>query len=301
LLFQNKWDPSLNYKSFSLDKILKIGGTVNNYLKSINQFFISELKNCNISCTTENIGIESQGDQLSILVEAVRDGKIDTFCYPLDQCPIFEHHDSLCISAISKRFYTGEGVLFKSKSHHPTSLAELHKGWKIAVFSERQRVQMTALFPDSTFTLYTYNQNTDINNIFSEGIDGIVISNLDYHMIYKDNGPPLSYISIHPSELIPAPGHGVMAYICHKEDFVTRTILNKIHNREMVPIVNNERMVIEEAAKEFHHKIGVYCYEDTRNNFHIHGFFADTLSKFRFSQNIVQGLGLKLMNSLLPK
>lgn len=301
MLFQNKWEPSLNYKSLSLDHILKIGSTENDYLKNITQFFISELKKCDFSCIEEVIGIESQEDQLSILLEAVRDGKIDTFCYPLDQSPIFEQNESLCISAISKRIHCGEGVVFQSKSHHPSSVHELQKGWKLAVFSERQRVQLTSLFPDSTFTLHPINEKTDIFEIFSEGIDGVVISSLDFHLISQNNDQLLSYIPIHPSELIPAPGHGVIAYICHKEDFVTRTILNKIHNREMVPIVNNERMVMEASANEFHNKIGVYCYEDTRNNFHIHGFFTDTLSKFRFSQNIVQGLGLKLMSSLLPK
>lgn len=285
-----------------MHNFLKIGTTEDHYLKNITKLFECEFEKQNIKLISNIVISENSNfDNLfSLLQKAVIDGQIDAFAYPLDQCPILDDHDSLCISAISNRLYAGEGLLINSKSDSPKSIHDLQNRHEILVFSERQLKQMEALFPNCTFVMSSEISFSELITSISNNFDGAIISGMYYHLNFKED-PEFSYIPIHPSELITAPGQGVIAYICHKEDFITRTLLNKIHNRKMVHVVNNERIVLKTAGKDYLNKIGIYCYEDNRNNFHILGFLTAPETRYRFSQNVCHGLGMKVCNAFFPK
>jgi porphobilinogen deaminase len=285
-----------------LHNFLKIGTTEDNYLKNITKLFEFEFEKRQIKLTSNIVIIDNSivDNPYYLLHKAVIDGHIDAFAYPLDQCPILDENDSLCISAISNRTYAGEGILFNSKLDSPKSIHDLQNSYKILVFSERQLKQMEAIFPNCNFVMSRELNFSELITTISNNFDGAIISGMYYHLNFKED-PEFSYIPVHPSELVTAPGQGVIAYICHKENFITRTLLNKIHERKMVQVVNNERIVLKTAGKDYRNKIGIYCYTDNRNNFHILGFLTDPETRYRFSQNVCHGLGLKVCDAFFPK
>lgn len=265
----------------------------NRFLECIHLNLAAELTSFGIMAN--NIALNFDKSSLEDLLNALRSGDIKALAYPLEYCPIFEDDDEICITALSERKFTGEGIMFKNKTY-PTHIHQLNKGFKIGLSSDRQLNQLSALFPNNVYIQFINNEHFSLNENFND-LDGIVISSIEYHLVYQKMHE-YSYIQIHPTELITAPGNGVVAYLAHKEDFISRKALNKIHCRQSVQVANTERSIYTKSGNFRGDTTGIYCYEDHRGHFHIYGYNSGTDKKARFSQSVSHGLIEKIYQSL---
>ena len=242
--------------------------------------------------------VTCQDDIPENISKGIVNSHYDVAALPLEQCPFFSEEDDVCITAISKRLYTGEGILIKADSVLNSSIHALDSTKKIGLFSELQQKQAEILFPDCTFKkIATFEHNEHID-LWMTKLDGILVSGLYYEFVLKTK-PDLGFLPLHPTEMIPSSGHGIIAYICHKEDIDTRKLLNTFHCKEMVPIANAERQVVKFQDQNKRKNIAVFCSADHRNNYHICGFNAENSKRIKFSQSISQGISKKMFDQLM--
>ena len=280
-----------------MEKTLRIGTAYDIFISSASEKIEVLLSEKGIRCESVFIKSESGKNFQTLFYDAIKENKIDTVPFELSLLPVYTATDEIIVSAISGRITEGEGILLndtniRSDQHHP-----MQPDLKIGVKNERQQKQLENIFPEQKFIILEESLVTNHQICIPEDLDGIIISK-STHVLFFDKIIDCKFIGLHPKELIPAPGQGIVAYLCHREDISTRRVLNLIHQRSWVNISNTERRVLKMAGNEFANSLGVYCQTDPRGYFHVHAVRCDQFKKVSFSQSISDGLPEKIYQSL---
>jgi hydroxymethylbilane synthase len=85
-------------------------------------------------------------------------------------------------------------------------------------------------------------------------------------------------IKFDPTEIIPAPAQGVLAWQTMENDLQTRRILKGIHQRDVAEVTNVERKILNLMDGGCQMPLGVYCYKDKLGNYHVHTAFSPTVN-----------------------
>ena len=280
-----------------MENTLKIG-TNNDLIISYEaeQMFV-KLTQKGIKCEMVFIDTSSSSNEISVFTEAIKSNKIHTAPVELALLPFYKSNDDVIITAISGRNNLGEGILLKKKNSDSDVKNKMAAGLVIGVKTERQYKQLHHLFSDQEFKLIQDSVEKDKVITVPAYLDGMILSKYLFHL-HPELITDYTFISLNPKELIPAPGHDIVAYLCHREEINTRKILNLIHNNSIVPSSNIERMVLSMVEHEFANTIGAYCQTDNRGYFHVHAVRCDQFKKVSFSQSISAGLAEKIYQSL---
>jgi hydroxymethylbilane synthase len=249
-----------------------------------------------INCELVNLDTAQEDDLKYSFCQAIIDDKIDTFPFEMHRLPIGNDDDEIIVSALAPLTHVGEGIIILKNEHEKNHSTFLHESLPIGVSSPRQQIQLENLFPNQKFEMIEAPINFERGANIPNHLHGIIISKFIYETgNFKNN---TQFIPLHPKELIPAPGQGCIAYLCHKEDLKTRRILNQIHHKSLVQTSNTERQVLKLAGSEFANTLGVYCNVDKSGYFHIHAVRCDQFKKVSFSQSVSTGLAEKVFHSL---
>jgi hypothetical protein len=102
----------------------------------------------------------------------------------------------------------------------------------------------------------------------------------------------LEVLAFDPGELVPAPGQGVLAWQCLRDDMATRLLLQKIHHSAVATATNVERQALRLLECHSLNSAGIHCRRDVQGHYHVSAACqkGDTLQRTRLSSCTHMGL-----------
>ncbi len=201
-------------------------------------------------------------------------GETDVFASPLHQLPI-SLPEGIVITALSARSYPADWLLIHPAAQEVDQLLGLKKQATVYAQDTCRRAQMYDFRADLQFDDQAGDAETALVQLLSGELDAAL---LPAAMLDEDalTGNGIVVVRFNPKELVPAPGQGVWAYVCCKEDIVTRRALKAIHHSETAVLTNIERGALRLLGAGFEHRLGVYAECDQLGNFHVWAALAET-------------------------
>ena len=281
-----------------VNNTLKIGAGKQKSEMMMAKRMSDDLALCGITSTISHYASNEPSKNIQdVLYDAIRDSEIDTAVFDLSALPLHDNHSDIVVTAISERRNPGEGLLISSTSYDPSLELKMKPGSRVMVSDIRQGGQLLSMLPMISLIYNPENTEDQLSKLKNGQCDVLLMSKNEYEtLIDEDND--ITFLKLHPKEMIPRPGQGFTAYVAHKEDLKTRRILKNIHYADAVQISNVERKVLQMVSPEFRDKTGVYCYTDQRGYFHVDAVRCDMYKKTTFSQSISADLAEKIYFSL---
>lgn len=260
-----------------------------------------DLALCGISCTFSYYESHDPSKNIQeVLYDAIRDNEIDTAAFDLSHLPLYDIHKDIVVTAISDRMNPGEGLLISSAAYDPSLELKIKPGSRVMISDVRQGGQLLSMLPMISLIYNTKNTEEQLFTLKNGQCDVLLMSKNAYEALIDDDSD-ITFLKLHPKEMIPRPGQGFTAYVAHREDLTTRRLLKNLHHSESVQISNTERKVLQMANPEHVDKIGVYCSTDQRGYFHVDAVRSEPFNKISFSQSISAGLPEKIYEALFTK
>ncbi|MFZ1751095.1 MAG: hypothetical protein WAU01_12915 [Saprospiraceae bacterium] len=231
------------------------------------------------------------------LSNEILSGNIDLGIYRLDQLPFFDENQNLVITALTGEHGQGETLAIRADKFDPTKDLRISHGATIWTQHKRQSIQLQHLNPNIEIKEYLLTDDEFAREVKDHHPDAFIYNPYVSSEQYK-NIANYRFVHLHPTEVIGLPGHNIIAYVTQKDNIELRRILKTIHVQTLVQKINLERTVLQLAGREFGNKIGVYCHQDSYNNFHVHAVRWDDYKKVSTSQSTTSGLAEKICELL---
>ncbi len=281
-----------------MNKILRIGAGQSLIQQSLVVHFSTQLQKRDIDHVIVQIPESENLDHFKNNIDnALRNNEIDTAAFYLDQLKPSISEDETVITALSERQFSGECIVLHPDRYDDTCEINVKNDTKVSTTSLRQSVQLSAHHSGLNINVIDISAEKLIQHLNYCNTDAIIISK-DYYERMKTILTDFKVINLHPKEMIGPAGQGVIAYLAHRDDGLTRGYLKLINHPKISRITNIERMVLKLAGPECINTLGVYVYQDHKNYFHAHAVRCDLYKKFAFSQSTSEGLAAEIFHSI---
>jgi len=190
----------------------------------------------------------------------------------------------LMLAALSERADPRDTLLVAKDKIQSESPLQLKEKLVIGTSSARRKANMMNLFPDVQLKVL----------LAKAGLDRLELDVEDLFVFHFE-----------PTEFVPAPAQGVLAYQCRVDDHDVIKALRKIHSFESSDCTNVERRVLQMMDGGCHLPLGVYCRKDQLGYYHASACFSDDLEtplhSVTLSQSTNHQMAEKMYNSLVNK
>ena len=250
----------------------------------------------------QNLGfdkLEGKGFFTKELEDALLNNSIDVAVHSLKDLPT-NSVEGLLVAGLSYRADARDTILFNQDSAFK-SIADLTSGSPIiGTSSLRRKSQLKSLFPNAEMKDIRGNVPTRIAKLEAGDFDAIILAKAGIDRLAID---VTTYQAFHfdVSELVPAPGQGVLGYQTTVENIQVRKLLNKLHHTEVAYCTNVERGVLNALDGGCQLPLGVHVIKDSNGNYVSHTSFADkenNLHQFKISQSTFDGLKETILTQL---
>jgi hydroxymethylbilane synthase len=156
--------------------------------------------------------------------------------------------ENLRIAATPKRHDPRDLLI----SHKAATLRNLPEGARLGTGSLRRRCQILALRPDLKILPIRGNIDTRLKKLHAGEFDAIVLASAGIHRagLFEDWMHPIPL-----EEILPAPGQGVLALQCRKDDKSTGDMLHKLNDDHTGFCANYERTIVRILDGDCHSPI----------------------------------------------
>ena len=216
--------------------------------------------------------IEGKGFFTKEIEEALLRGEIDLAVHSMKDLPT-NAPEGLVISAVSYRDDPADILLINKKIADSGKLLHLPENAKIGTSSSRRKGQLLDLRADLQLLDIRGNVPTRIQKLAQGDFDAIILASAGVNRLNIDVSS-FKIIRFDPSEIVPAPAQGVLAWQTMADDIQTRKILMGLHHSEVADVTNVERKVLNLMNGGCQMPLGVYCYKDALGNYHIHAAYS---------------------------
>jgi hydroxymethylbilane synthase len=216
--------------------------------------------------------IEGKGFFTKEIEEALLRGEIDLAVHSMKDLPT-NAPEGLVISAVSYRDDPADILLINKKIADSGKLLHLPENAKIGTSSSRRKGQLLDLRADLQLLDIRGNVPTRIQKLAQGDFDAIILASAGVNRLNIDVSS-FKIIRFDPSEIVPAPAQGVLAWQTMADDIQTRKILKGLHHSEVADVTNVERKVLNLMNGGCQMPLGVYCYKDALGNYHIHAAYS---------------------------
>ena len=244
--------------------------------------------------------IEGKGFFTKEIEDALLSQEVDVAVHSMKDLPT-QSVEGLSIAAVSRRANPRD-ILICSKDLADTSRPlRIKEGARIGTSSIRRKVQLASL--DASLTLVDIRGNvpTRISKIGDGDVDGLVLASAGVDRLDLDLSQ-YTALRLHPSEFVPAPAQGVIAYQCRQDDPKTKSLLKLIHHSEVSACTNVERGLLRLLDGGCQLPLGVYCDRDESGNFHCHAALGTTplapIKRVAYSQSTTSGMAERILDML---
>lgn len=221
--------------------------------------------------------IEGKGFFTKEIEDALLKEEVDFAVHSMKDLPT-EQPDGLILAALSERADARDTLLLNPQSAESTEPFRLKPDLTIGTSSARRKANLISLFPDIKIKDIRGNVPTRIQKLKDGGFDGIVLAKAGLDRLELDVSD-LVVFHFEPSEFVPAPAQGVLAYQCRKGDSDVVKALRRIHSFDSSDCTNVERKVLQMMDGGCHLPLGVYCKKDQLGYYHASACFSSDLEK----------------------
>ncbi len=244
--------------------------------------------------------IEGKGFFTKEIEDALLAEEVDVAVHSMKDLPT-QGVEGLTISAVSKRANPRDILIYRKSASDAERPLRIQANARIGTSSIRRKVQISALDSELALVDIRGNVPTRIKKIDEGLVDGVVLASAGVDRLDLDLSK-YDTIRLHPSEFVPAPAQGVIAYQCRKTDSKTRSLLKLIHHSEVSACTNVERGLLRLLDGGCQLPLGAYCEQDHAGNFHCHAVLGTTpsapLKKVAYSQSTTSGMAERLLDLL---
>jgi len=244
--------------------------------------------------------IEGKGFFTSEIEQALLKNSIDFAVHSMKDLPT-QKSEGLMLASLSQRANPRDTLLLKKASVLGKSPLTIKEAAVIGTSSTRRKANLLHLFPTSVMKDIRGNVPTRLEKLRSGDFDGIILAQAGLDRLQLDVSDLYSF-PFDPSEFVPAPAQGVLAYQCRIEDKDMMNILRKIHHHDTSDCTNIERKVLQKMDGGCHLPLGVYCRKDAMGYYHTVACFSNDLQKplrkVKLSQSTNHQLAEKIYDQL---
>lgn len=245
--------------------------------------------------------MEGKGFFTKEIEDALLRGEIDVAVHSMKDLPT-QQPEGLAITAVSYRDNPSDLLIIRAAVAEPGKVFQLKEGAIVGTSAARRKAQLTDYRPDVVLKDIRGNVPTRLEKLRSGDFDAIFLAAAG---VGRLNLPLDEFITVvlHPSEFVPAPAQGVLAWQTNRDDLATRRIFKQIHHPEISSTTNVERRVLQLMEGGCQLPLGVYCQCDTGGNFHVYAACqqGDEMKRVHLSSSTNFGLAEKVVNNLIGK
>lgn len=244
--------------------------------------------------------IEGKGFFTKEIEDELLAGNIDLAVHSMKDMPTSQPK-GLCLTAISYREDPADCLVIRKDRATQGQLLQLPTNAIVGTSSARRKAQLRAFRPDVQLHDIRGNVPTRLQKLRDEHFDAIVLAMAGLKRLELDLNDFVA-IRLNPKEFIPAPAQGVLAWQTKEDDFSTRRILRKLHQRDVLACTNVERKVLKLLDGGCHLPLGVYCERDDMGYFHAWGILGQDadqpLRETHLSSSTTHGMAERLFEAL---
>ncbi len=244
--------------------------------------------------------IEGKGFFTSEIEQALLAESIDFAVHSMKDLPT-QQSEGLMLASLSARANPRDTLLLKKDSIIGESPLQIKEAAIIGTSSTRRKANLLHLFPTAVIKDIRGNVPTRLEKLRTGDFDGIILAQAGLDRLQLDVSDLYSF-AFDPSEFVPAPAQGVLAYQCRNDDTHMINILRKIHHMDTSDCTNVERKVLRKMDGGCHLPLGVYCRKDANGYYHTVACFSQDLQsplkKVKLSQSTNHRLAEKIYDQL---
>jgi len=216
--------------------------------------------------------MEGKGFFTKEIEDALLRGEIDLAVHSMKDLPT-NAPEGLVISAVSYREDPSDILLINKNIADKSKVLQLPEKASVGTSSSRRKGQLLDIRPDLQLVDIRGNVPTRIQKLEQGDFDAIILASAGLARLDIDT-TSFHVIRFDPTEIVPAPAQGVLAWQTMANDIQTRKILMGIHQSEVSDVTNVERKVLNLMNGGCQMPLGVYCYKDKFGNYHVHAAYS---------------------------
>ncbi len=171
----------------------------------------------------------------------------------------------------------------------------VQRGACISVNTSIQASQLSALAPEITVSIVPETGQQMLAMVEEGTFLGALVPSATCSQELTASGN-LLFKPLHPKELIPPPGRGVVALLCRSDEQATRQLLKGLHQPDIALCTNIERTFFACLAPEERADVAAYCMTDQRGYFHLHVYHRGLQVRKSLSYSTSFGLAEAMAN-----
>jgi hydroxymethylbilane synthase len=207
-------------------------------------------------------------------LSALRLRDVSTALIPLADLPAMLP-DDIVIGALSPRDNPAMSLLVHSAKAEPKRMFALPGHARVHVPDDVQEAQLNEYVPKLLFSQAQLSIPDVLTLLREDALDAALVPHCRLPAVPDD----VQLTAFNPAEMVPAPGEGVWALCCAREDLDTRRLLKSMHRREVAAATNTERLILQQASSA----VAAFVAIDLQNNYHVHAAMAKPLRRVRLS------------------
>jgi hydroxymethylbilane synthase len=242
--------------------------------------------------------LEGKGFFTKEIEDALLRGDIDLAVHSMKDLPT-EQPEGLVITAVSYRENPADWLVVRKEAVDRNQLLALKQGAIVGTSAARRKAQMKDLRPDVHLKDIRGNVPTRLEKLKGGDFDAIFLAAAGVSRIQLSLDE-FELIQLHPSEFVPAPAQGVLAWQTNREDLSTRRILKQLHHPDVSAVTNVERKVLQLMDGGCQLPLGVHCYRDAAGNYHVHAAcqLNSQMNRVHLSSSTSAGLAERTLQAL---
>jgi len=201
--------------------------------------------------------LEGKGFFTKELEEELLNGSIDLAVHSHKDLPT-THPAGLTIAAVSEREDPSELLLILKDCVDVTQKLSLKTGAQVGTSSNRRKAQLLALRTDLNIEDLRGNVLTRIQKLRDENYDAIVLAKAGVNRLRVDLSE-FHVEVIDPTELVPPPAQGVLAFQIRENDTELYELLEALNHAGTAEEIAVERKVLNLFEGGCHMPLGCYC------------------------------------------
>jgi len=204
--------------------------------------------------------IEGKGFFTKEIEQALKDGDIDIAVHSYKDLPT-EPERGLIIAAVSYREDPADILIYLKNAKDVKQKWGLKQGAVVGTSSSRRRAQLLFHRPDLEVVAVRGNVLTRLEKIGTQGIDAVVLAAAGINRLALKTDKLITQ-RLSPTEFVPAPAQGALAFQCRDSDQEVLTLLQKINDKKTSPCIELERSILHKVEGGCSTPIGIYCQKE---------------------------------------
>lgn len=221
--------------------------------------------------------LEGKGFFTKELEEALLNKTIDVAVHSHKDLPT-ENPDGLIVAGVSSRENPADWLIMRDECEDTTQKFNLKKNAKVGTSSARRKSQLLAFRPDVEIADLRGNVPTRINKLREGQFDAIILAAAGLERLEIDLSE-FTVTQLDPTEFIPAPAQGVLAWQIREDDYKLSDVFDTICDYDVMININIERRILNLLDGGCQLPLGAYCdvelNEHDRKVFKVHVSVAE--------------------------